>query len=560
MAASVAAPKLDGFIFTEKLGSGTYATVYKAYRKGNQREVVAVKCVLKSSLNKAATENLLTEIGILKKIKHDYIVKLKDFRWDNDYIYLIMEYCSGGDLSHFIRCKRALPEKVVKRFLQQLACALLFLHKRNISHMDLKPQNLLLSNSSSPDLKLADFGFALHFKEDVYCHSLRGSLLYMAPEIICQQKYDASVDLWSVGVILYECLFGQAPLASKSYAELEEKIRDTKPITLPRSIEVSENCRDLLLRLLQRDPKQRISFDDFFNHPFIDLEHMPSEEGYLQGVKLVSLAIKEDQENNVKNAIKHYCLALEYLVPALQFVQDKATKEGLRVKVYEYMKRAEELKQTFKPKRPERQKRPQDDGPIKYDGKRHQLSKKKDKEGEVDGVAEKTKNDSNNMNKGDTGGKRISRTMSQPAHMMEETCEPNASAMNETCKPDSAATSTRPKTALQNTVRSRQLVFTEQAQLDFLEELSTDNGTILQAIQKIRIAEMREEEEQYEGALHMYQEALETLLPILQVEKKGVRRDIYTKKFKDTWHRLKLSKCIFRLTRWKSNKYPLKTA
>uniref|UniRef100_A0A8C6RPS1 non-specific serine/threonine protein kinase n=1 Tax=Nannospalax galili TaxID=1026970 RepID=A0A8C6RPS1_NANGA len=113
-------PRLDGFILTERLGSGTYATVYKAYAKKDTREVVAIKCVVKKSLNKASVENLLTEIEILKGIRHPHIVQLKDFQWDGENIYLIMEFCAGGDLSRFIHTRRILPEKVTRVFMQQL--------------------------------------------------------------------------------------------------------------------------------------------------------------------------------------------------------------------------------------------------------------------------------------------------------------------------------------------------------------------------------------------------------------------------------------------------------
>ncbi|KAM6351917.1 serine/threonine-protein kinase ULK3 isoform 8-T8 [Alca torda] len=199
-----APPRLDGFILTERLGAGTYATVYKAYRKRDTREVVAIKCVSKRSLNRVSVENLLTEIEILKTIRHPHIVELKDFQWDSDHIYLIMEFCAGGDLSRFIRMRRILPEKVTRIFLQQLACALKFLHDHNISHLDLKPQNILLSAPENPQLKLADFGFAQHMSPWDEKHVLRGSPLYMAPEMVCRQQYDARVDLWSVGVILYD--------------------------------------------------------------------------------------------------------------------------------------------------------------------------------------------------------------------------------------------------------------------------------------------------------------------------------------------------------------------
>ncbi|XP_026565621.1 serine/threonine-protein kinase ULK3 [Pseudonaja textilis] len=339
-----APPQLEDFLLTERLGSGTYATVFKAYRKKNAREVVAIKCVSKKKLNKASVENLLTEIEILKNVRHPHIVELKDFQWDKEYIYLIMEYCAGGDLSRFIRSRRILPEKVACIFLQQLACALKFLHEKNISHLDLKPQNILLSSLEKPHLKLADFGFAQHMSPRDEKHVLRGSPLYMAPEMVCSRQYDARVDLWSVGVILYEALFGRPPFASKSFTELEEKIRSSQPVELPSRPRLSPECRDLLQRLLQRDPQQRISFQAFFAHPFVDMEHMPSSESLGKATKLVMEAIKKDQEGDMASALSLYSKALEYFVPALRYEWDAQRKEAIRSKVSDYISRAEQLK------------------------------------------------------------------------------------------------------------------------------------------------------------------------------------------------------------------------
>ncbi|XP_023608885.1 serine/threonine-protein kinase ULK3 isoform X5 [Myotis lucifugus] len=325
-------PRLDGFILTERLGSGTYATVYKAYAKKDTREVVAIKCVAKKSLNKASVENLLTEIEILKGIRHPHIVQLKDFQWDSDNIYLIMEFCAGGDLSRFIHTRRILPEKVARVFMQQIASALQFLHARNISHLDLKPQNILLSSLEKPHLKLADFGFSQHMSPWDEKHVLRGSPLYMAPEMVCQRQYDARVDLWSVGVILYEALFGQPPFASRSFTELEEKIRSNRVIELPLRPQLSPDCQDLLRRLLERDPGRRISFQDFFAHPWVDLDHMPSEESLARATILVVQAVKKDQEGDAAAALSLYCKALDFFVPALHYEVDAQRKEAIKAK------------------------------------------------------------------------------------------------------------------------------------------------------------------------------------------------------------------------------------
>ncbi|XP_042332350.1 serine/threonine-protein kinase ULK3 isoform X2 [Sceloporus undulatus] len=255
-----------------------------------------------------------------------------------------MEFCAGGDLSRFIHSRRILPEKVARLFLQQLACALKFLHDKNISHLDLKPQNILLSSLDKPHLKLADFGFAQHMSPRDEKHVLRGSPLYMAPEMVCSRQYDARVDLWSVGVILYEALFGRPPFASKSFTELEDKIRSNQPIELPSRPRLSPECRDLLQCLLKRDPHHRISFQAFFAHPFVDMEHMPSEESLGKATSLVMEAVKKDQEGDVAAALSLYSKALEYFVPALLYETDVRRKEAIRSKVSQYISRAEQLK------------------------------------------------------------------------------------------------------------------------------------------------------------------------------------------------------------------------
>lgn len=335
-------PKLKDFTFERKLGSGSYASVYKAVNKHNN-DVCAVKCIKRSSLTDTSTENLLREIEILKNIRNDHIVPLKDFQWNDNYIYLIMEYCQGGDLSNFIKSRRTIPEKYVRRFLQQIAFALKHLHSLGIAHMDLKPHNILLTSTNNPSLKLGDFGFAQKLIGNTPGQHLKGSPLYMAPEILKYKSYDAKVDLWSVGVILYEVIFGYAPFISNSFEELEVKILDDKPIEIPSNIMLSANCKDLLKRLLQRNPKDRISFEQFFNHPFIDLDHMPSSNSFFKAKELFDKATKADEKKDYKFAQKCYLNGLEFLIPAIQYEKDNRKKDEMREKAQKLLKRAEEI-------------------------------------------------------------------------------------------------------------------------------------------------------------------------------------------------------------------------
>ena len=341
---SFAPPSMKDFILTEKLGQGTYATVYKAYKKGNTRDIVAIKCVKKSSLSKSSTENLLREIEILKSLNHRHIVELKDFQWDDNNIFLILEYCSGGDLSTYIRRYRRLPENVARKFLRQLASALQYIHDKNISHMDLKPQNLLIESKDNLVLKVGDFGFAQYLLGKEGHDNLRGSPLYMAVEMFSSESYDASVDLWSTGVILFETLFGYAPFASATFEELELKILSNDDIKIPEKPNVTPKCKDLLQRLLQRNPSQRISFQDFFNHPFVDIEHAPGPKCLQKAIDKATEAVKLDGQKDYRNAIKFYCFALEYFLPAIDYEEDIEKKAAMRLKVKQYINRAEQLK------------------------------------------------------------------------------------------------------------------------------------------------------------------------------------------------------------------------
>nr|XP_034838740.1 serine/threonine-protein kinase ULK3-like [Maniola hyperantus] len=343
-------PKIEGYVVTEKLGSGSYSTVYKAYTKVGARTTVAVKCIDKSRIKHSGTaiDNLVTEIRLLKTLTHPHIVHMKEFTWDDRNIYIIMEYCCGGDLSKYIHRYGRVPEKQLLYFLQQLASALKFLREKGVVHMDLKPHNLLLHKGSEGKymLKVADFGFAQHMTDESSRH-VRGSPLYMAPEMLLGE-HDARVDLWSVGVIMYECLFGRAPYSSATFNELLDKIQRRAPIQIPPNASISGGCRDLLTRLLRHDPDLRISYDDFFNHDYLDLEHMPSKENYNKAVSLIKQAIELECAGRLPEALTAYSDSLRYLVPAVGAESDAVRRSALAAKLTQYMDRAEEIKRIVK--------------------------------------------------------------------------------------------------------------------------------------------------------------------------------------------------------------------
>lgn len=116
--------------------------------------MVAIKVIGRTKLSKSAEDAVVTEIGVMKKLKHEYIVQMIDFVWDSKNVYIILEYCDCGDLSSFIKKRTKLSERICRKFMQQLALALKFLRSHNVSHLDLKPQNLLLMRSPHLTLKV----------------------------------------------------------------------------------------------------------------------------------------------------------------------------------------------------------------------------------------------------------------------------------------------------------------------------------------------------------------------------------------------------------------------
>eukprot|EP01147_Barroeca_monosierra_P002430 gene2430-5370_t len=335
------------FIFDKKLGSGTYGVVYKAHSMKTPTWIVAVKCVSRDRLNKKAEQNVLTECRLLSIIEHPYIVKLFSYEADENFLYLVMEYCSEGDLSHILKEKNHLTEKEAQFFLGQLASALQYLHQRQIAHLDLKPSNLLVYLRGSKEF-LKKQPHMLHItsqtREDSFHESLRGSPLYLAPEMLCHKQYDARADLWSVGVILYEVLFGRAPFHSETYLELIKKITDKSDVRIPTHTNISAQCRQLLQRLLQRNPSKRITFDAFFNHPFVDLEHVPSKQSQEKGKLLYVRGRESERQGDLRAALQMYCDAVPYYIAAASFETDVALERKLFKEAEHIIERGEDIK------------------------------------------------------------------------------------------------------------------------------------------------------------------------------------------------------------------------
>ncbi|KAJ9694801.1 hypothetical protein PVL29_010332 [Vitis rotundifolia] len=208
------------YLVGRQIGSGSFSVVWHARHRVHGTEV-AIKEIVTGRLNKKLQESLMSEIFILKKIYHPNIIRLHDIIEVPGKIHLVLEYCRGGDLSMYIQSCVRVPEATAKHFMQQLAAGLQVLRDNNLIHRDLKPQNLLLStNDNNSVLKIADFGFARSLQPRGLAETLCGSPLYMAPEIMQLQKYDAKADLWSVGAILFQLVTGRTPFTGNNQIQV----------------------------------------------------------------------------------------------------------------------------------------------------------------------------------------------------------------------------------------------------------------------------------------------------------------------------------------------------
>uniref|UniRef100_A0A6N2MT60 Protein kinase domain-containing protein n=1 Tax=Salix viminalis TaxID=40686 RepID=A0A6N2MT60_SALVM len=258
------------YLVGRQIGSGSFSVVWHARHRVHGTEV-AIKEIATNRLNKKLQDSLLSEIYYLKSINHPNIIRLHDIIKVPGRIHIVLEYCKGGDLSMYIQRHGRVPEATANHFMQQLAAGLQILRDNNLIHRDLKPQNLLLSTSdNNAVLKIADFGFARSLQPQGLAETLCGSPLYMAPEIMQLQKYDAKADLWSVGAILFQLVTGKTPYTGNTQMELLQNIVKSTQLQFPLdNKDLSSNCTDLCQKLLRCSPVERLTFEEFFNHPFL---------------------------------------------------------------------------------------------------------------------------------------------------------------------------------------------------------------------------------------------------------------------------------------------------
>ncbi|XP_036360103.1 serine/threonine-protein kinase 36-like isoform X1 [Octopus sinensis] len=254
---------MDNYHILGLIGEGSYGKVYRGQRKFTAN-VVALKFITKLGKSERELRVLSQEIEIMRGLQHKNIVQLLDsFETEEEFV-VVMDY-ADGELYQILEDDGSLPEDQVQHIACQLVSALYYLHSHRILHRDMKPQNILLAKGET--IKLCDFGFAraMGFNTLVLT-SVKGTPLYMAPEIVEEQPYDHNADLWALGCILYELYTGMPPFYTNNIFQLASLIVKD-PVPWPKNM--SPIFKDFLQGLLSKNCQNRLSWPELLAHPFI---------------------------------------------------------------------------------------------------------------------------------------------------------------------------------------------------------------------------------------------------------------------------------------------------
>eukprot|EP00698_Gefionella_okellyi_P017957 TRINITY_DN5334_c0_g1_i1.p1 TRINITY_DN5334_c0_g1~~TRINITY_DN5334_c0_g1_i1.p1 ORF type:complete len:306 (-),score=55.17 TRINITY_DN5334_c0_g1_i1:385-1302(-) len=255
--------QLADFEVGKGLGRGKFGNVYIAREKGS-KYVVALKVLFKKQLVKAAVQHQLRrEIEIQSHLRHPHCLRMYGYFYDQQRVYLILEYASKGELYKQLKAVTKFDEKRAATYISQIARALQYLHSKNVIHRDIKPENLLIDHKG--DVKIADFGWSVHAVQSRR-QTLCGTLDYLPPEMIENKEHDHTVDIWSLGVLMYEFLVGKPPFLAEEYNETYRLIAKVE-YTIPAG--VSALARDLISKVLVYEPKKRLPLTEILLHPWI---------------------------------------------------------------------------------------------------------------------------------------------------------------------------------------------------------------------------------------------------------------------------------------------------
>ena len=260
----------DYYKIEKEIGIGRNSHVNLGIQK-DTGQLVTIKIIDKTDETKNEEELVRYEIDILKFCHHKNIVHLIDYFETIENIIIILNYIEGNTLGEYLKNNNFnFKESKIANIVLQIANGIKYLHKFGIIHRDLKPDNIMITQNNS-EVKIMDFGLSkIASKEEKLIEGF-GTLYYAAPEIIQNMPYNKEVDVWSLGVILYYMFTGCYPFMGKEEDEIEDKIINEPVEFKDGEWEViSDKVKDLIRKCLEKNPEERITIDDFINHPWFN--------------------------------------------------------------------------------------------------------------------------------------------------------------------------------------------------------------------------------------------------------------------------------------------------
>ncbi|KAJ7135029.1 kinase-like protein [Mycena crocata] len=256
---------LHSFDMGRPLGKGKFGRVYMVRTKSAPKYILALKTLYKSELvSNKVEKQTRREIEIQQNLRHPNILRLYGFFHDEKRIFLMIEFAGKGELYKQLSKYGSFSEKRSSRYIDQMADGLLYLHGKHVIHRDIKPENLLLGING--ELKIADFGWSVH-APGLRRMTLCGTLDYLPPEMVEGKEHNEKVDLWALGVLTYEFMIGAPPFEDRG--SVNNTYRRIAKVDLKFPATISAEAKDLISKLLQYDPQQRLALTEVLRHPWI---------------------------------------------------------------------------------------------------------------------------------------------------------------------------------------------------------------------------------------------------------------------------------------------------
>ena len=314
------------------IGKGGFCSVYKAIYKGNKK-TYALKVIDKSILkNEEEIKNIINEIKIMNELDSPNLLKLITNFEDENNIYIILPICKNGQLYDLLHKSNKKVKNInIKKYLYQTIKAINNLHKKGIIHRDIKPENILIDNKDNA--LLSDFGIATHCKEGEKRNTYCGTDEYLAPEVIRAQPYDKKIDIWAIGILIYECIspLGKTPFNKIDFLQRTEDnknyiIKNDKDLKIKYDKDFDPFAKNLIEKILKINPDDRISIDNILNHIFfsnINLEIKNEIFNYENEEKRNEKIVNELKSNKEMISKELY----ENMINSLKEENDRLKKE-----------------------------------------------------------------------------------------------------------------------------------------------------------------------------------------------------------------------------------------